>query len=55
MSREIQDLFLEPFIIQEMHLHIKSSIGIVLMEPGYMNTDEIIRHADLSMYQAKNN
>jgi diguanylate cyclase (GGDEF)-like protein len=52
-SREMQDLFLEPFIIKEMHLHIQSSIGIVLMEPGYMNTDEIIRHADLSMYQAK--
>ena len=53
-SREIQDLFIEPFIIQDMHLHIRSSIGIVLMEPGYTNTDEIIRHADLSMYQAKN-
>ncbi|WP_223897955.1 EAL domain-containing protein [Sulfurovum sp. TSL1] len=53
-SREIQDLFLEPFIIQEMHLHIKSSIGIVLMEPAYTNINEIIRHADLSMYQAKN-
>ncbi|UPT76628.1 EAL domain-containing protein [Sulfurovum sp. XGS-02] len=52
-SREIQDLFIEPFIIQEMHLHIKSSIGIVLMEPTYTNTDEIIRYADLSMYQAK--
>ncbi len=52
-SREIQDTFIEPFIIKEMHLHIKSSIGIVLMEPGYVNTEEIIRHADLSMYQAK--
>ena len=54
LSREMQDLFIEPFIIQDMHLHIRSSIGIVLMEPGYTNTDEIIRHADLSMYQAKN-
>ncbi len=53
-SREIQDLFLEPFIIKEMHLHIKSSIGIVIMEPAYTNIVEIIRHADLSMYQAKN-
>ena len=52
-SKELQDIFLEPFIIKEMHLHIKSSIGIVLMEPAYMNTEEIIRHADLSMYQAK--
>lgn len=52
-SREIQDLFIEPFIIKDMHLHIRSSIGIVLMEPGYTNTYEIIRYADLSMYQAK--
>jgi len=52
-SQQIQNIFREPFIIQEMHLHIKSSIGIVLIEPGYTNTEEIIRHADLSMYQAK--
>ncbi|MCW8821473.1 MAG: EAL domain-containing protein [Sulfurovum sp.] len=52
-SRELQDIFLDPFIIKEMQLHIQSSIGIVLMEPGYTNTEEIIRHADLSMYQAK--
>jgi diguanylate cyclase (GGDEF)-like protein len=52
-SRELQDIFLEPFIIKEMHLHIKSSIGIVLMEPAYTDIDEIIRYADLSMYQAK--
>ena len=52
-SKEIQDIFIEPFIIKDMHLHIKSSIGIVLVEPGYNNTEEIIRHADLSMYQAK--
>ncbi|MBT8347854.1 MAG: bifunctional diguanylate cyclase/phosphodiesterase, partial [Sulfurovum sp.] len=52
-SEVIQDIFLEPFIIKDMHLHIKSSIGIVIMEAAYTNTEEIIRHADLSMYQAK--
>ena len=53
LSQDILNVFLNPFIIKEMNLHIKSSIGIVLLEPGYTNTDEIIRHADLSMYQAK--
>ncbi|WP_331861288.1 sensor domain-containing protein [Sulfurovum sp.] len=53
LSQEILNVFVNPFIIKEMHLHIKSSIGIVPIEPGYTNTDEIIRHADLSMYQAK--
>ena len=52
-SQEILSVFLNPFIIKEMHLHVKSSIGIVFLEPGYTNTEEIIRHADLSMYQAK--
>ncbi len=52
-SKQIQDIFLEPFIIKEMHLHIQSSMGIVLVEPGYTNAEEIMRHADLSMYQAK--
>jgi len=52
-SRELQDIFIEPFIIKEMQLHIKSSIGIVLMEPSDTDTDEIIRYADLSMYKAK--
>ena len=52
-SRKLQDIFIEPFIIKEMQLHIKSSIGIVLMEPSDTDTDEIIRYADLSMYKAK--
>lgn len=54
-ARELQDIFLDPFIIKEMQLRIQSSMGIVLMEPGYTNAEEIIRHADLSMYQAKMN
>jgi len=52
-SLEIQNVFLEPFIIQEMHLHIQASIGVVLIEPGDTDTEEILRYADLTMYQAK--
>ena len=52
-SMEIQNAFLAPFIIQEMHLHIQASIGIVLIKPGESNTEEILRYADLTMYQAK--
>ena len=53
-SENIQDIFSEPFIIQDMYLHIHTSIGIVLIKPGEKNTEEILRHADLSMYKAKN-
>ena len=50
----IKTIFDEPFIIEDLHLHIRSSIGIVIIEPKYNNIEEIIRHADITMYQAKN-
>jgi len=50
----IKTIFDEPFIIEDLHLHIKSSIGIVIIEPQYNNIEEIIRHADITMYHAKN-
>lgn len=52
-SNTIKSIFAEPCVIQDMHLHIRTSIGIVILEPGYSNTEEIIRHADLTMYHAK--
>jgi diguanylate cyclase (GGDEF)-like protein len=52
-AEEIQNVFLDSFIIKEMHLHVQASIGIVLVEPKYTNTEEILRYADLTMYQAK--
>ena len=52
-ANTIKSIFSEPFIVDEIPLHVKTSIGIVVLEPGYTNTEEIIRHADLTMYQAK--
>jgi len=52
-AKRMQAIFHEPYLIQDMHLHIKSSIGAVVIEPGYKNAEEVIRHADLAMYQAK--
>ena len=50
---KIQEVFAEPFIIDNIQLHIKTSIGIVIIEPNSSNIEEIVRHADISMYQAK--
>ncbi len=50
---KIQDLFVEPFIIEGIRLHINTSIGIVIIEPNVYNVEEIVRHADISMYHAK--
>ena len=49
----IQKLFIDAFMIDELHLYIKSSIGIVIIEPNTTNIEELIRYADISMYQAK--
>ena len=53
ISSSIQNIFSKPFIIEDMHLYMNASIGVVIVEPKYKNTEEILRHADLTMYQAK--
>ncbi|NOR55711.1 MAG: EAL domain-containing protein [Sulfurovum sp.] len=52
-AKRIQEVFEEPFLIEDLHLRITSSIGIIVIEPKNNNVEEIIRHADLTMYQAK--
>ena len=52
-SMMLEEIFNNPFAIKEMLLHVKASIGIVIIESGYENIEEIIRHADITMYQAK--
>jgi len=51
--KTIKDAFVEPCIVNNIPLHIDTSIGIVIAEPNRLDIDEIIRHADLSMYKAK--
>jgi len=52
-GRQIKMIFDDPFIIDDLHLHMQSSIGIIIIEPEYSNIEEVIRHADITMYQAK--
>lgn len=53
-AEQIKGIFIDPFIINDLYLHVSSSIGIIIIEPNYTNIEEIIRSADLTMYQAKN-
>jgi diguanylate cyclase (GGDEF)-like protein/PAS domain S-box-containing protein len=53
-GRQIKMIFSDPFIIDDLHLHMQSSIGIIIIDPEYSNIEEIMRHADITMYQAKN-
>ncbi|MBD3789467.1 MAG: EAL domain-containing protein [Campylobacterales bacterium] len=52
-AKRVRESFANIFIIDELSLHMKASIGIILIEPKDENIEEIIRHADLTMYQAK--
>jgi len=52
-SGELQEIFSLVFLIEDIHLYIRSSIGIVIIEPMADNIEEIIRYADISMYSAK--
>jgi len=49
----IKKTFIDPFPIDDMELSINTSLGIVVIEPKSNNIDEIIRFADIAMYQAK--
>jgi len=52
-SSNLRNVFKASFLIDELHLYVKSSIGIVIIEPQANSIEEIIRYADISMYSAK--
>jgi diguanylate cyclase (GGDEF)-like protein len=43
----------KPFLIGIKPIYITASIGMVAASPNYQNADEIIRDADIAMYEAK--
>jgi len=49
----IQNAFRDTFAIDDMKLTLSTSMGVVIIEPKTYNIDEIIRYADIAMYQAK--
>ena len=50
---EIKKLFNNPFEIEGLELFVTTSIGIVIIEPNSNDTEQIIRQADMAMYQTK--
>ena len=53
ISLEIKEIFRPTFEIEGLDLYMTTSIGIVLVEPKSNNTEQIIRQADMAMYQTK--
>jgi len=52
-AQKIHRVFEDPFVLEGIRLYVKTSIGVVIIEPDFNDVDEIVRHADISMYQAK--
>ncbi|AFY39408.1 diguanylate cyclase/phosphodiesterase with PAS/PAC sensor(s) [[Leptolyngbya] sp. PCC 7376] len=53
IAEQIQTQFQKPFLLDERHIFMSPSIGIVLADHSYDQAADILRDADLAMYQAK--
>ena len=53
IAQMIKNVFNDAFHIEGLDLYMTTSIGIVLIEPNSNNTEQIIRQADMAMYQTK--
>ncbi len=54
MAQRLIQTFKEPFKVNEMDFFLSSSIGIVLYPYDASNVEDLIKHADTAMYEAKN-
>jgi diguanylate cyclase (GGDEF)-like protein/PAS domain S-box-containing protein len=55
VAQKVLDLFSDPLRIDQHELRITPSIGLALYPEHGSDTVTLMRHADLAMYQAKNN
>jgi len=53
LAQRIADSFVQPVRIRDMEIPIAASVGIVIADASYENSDEIVRDADIAMYRAK--
>ncbi|MFQ3248562.1 MAG: diguanylate cyclase (GGDEF)-like protein [Glaciecola sp.] len=53
MAESIVNLFAAPFHVYETNIAISASIGIALQEANKIDADQLLRYADIAMYQAK--
>jgi diguanylate cyclase (GGDEF)-like protein/PAS domain S-box-containing protein len=53
VAEKILDVFHEPFKLNDHEHHTTPSIGVALFDKHISNVDELLKRADLAMYQAK--
>jgi diguanylate cyclase (GGDEF)-like protein len=52
-ARRLAAAFDRPFEVESAELHVSASVGISLFPRDAADADELLRHADTAMYQAK--
>ena len=52
-AQRILEVFKEPLIINNTSHTISASMGMLIVEPNFKDIEELIRRADIAMYQAK--
>lgn len=55
VAQRILESFKEPFHIQSYELHLTTSIGIAVYPEGGLNSQDMVKNADLALYKAKDN
>ena len=53
VSDRILESMKQPFILEGRDIYTSTSIGIALSSIGYSHPDEMLRDADIALYQAK--
>ena len=53
VARRIQDRISAPVLLGDQQVSVTASIGIAASETGYTVAEDVLRDADISMYQAK--
>jgi len=53
LGGRVHSAFDDPFIVDELHLHVEASIGIAIIPDNAENATELMQRADTAMYAAK--
>ena len=53
VARKLQAALEEPFLLEDLALDVEASIGVAIYPQHGIDTDELLQHADIAMYVAK--
>lgn len=53
VAKRIVDLISRPYILQGQQLHIGASVGISILQQDTDNISDLLKHADLALYESK--